>query len=176
MTDKPEDIPKSRSVYPLLGSIVLIVLMIWIAYAIALLCSDYQLTECGQFGDMFGAVNALFSGLALAGVIVAILLQKDELALQRKELKDTREEMQRSTIAQDESQKALNKQVNMQALSIKISALSACLDSYNVLINEHQKNLDKGFQLGPSPFSNNRKAAILELEALLARLKAESAK
>jgi hypothetical protein len=32
----------------------------------------------GQFGDIFGSVNALFSGLALAGVIVAILLQRED--------------------------------------------------------------------------------------------------
>jgi hypothetical protein len=46
----------------------------------------------GVNGDMFGAVNALFSGLAFAGLIVAILLQKDELTLQREELKFTRDE------------------------------------------------------------------------------------
>ena len=176
MTDKPEDIPKSRSVYPLLLGIVIIVLLIWVVYALTLLHSEYKLAECGQFGDMFGAVNALFSGLALAGVIVAILLQKDELALQRKELKDTREEMKRSTKAQDESQKALNKQVDLQILSTRISALSACLDSYNVLIDEHQKMLDKGHQNGISPFTKNRHEAVLELEALLKRLKEESVK
>ncbi|MYF74887.1 MAG: hypothetical protein F4175_16395, partial [Gemmatimonadetes bacterium] len=47
----------------------------------------------GQFGDSFGVINALFSGLAFAGVICAILLQKKELELQRKELKDTRTEI-----------------------------------------------------------------------------------
>ena len=35
---------------------------------------------------MFGAVNALFSGLAFAGVVYAIFLQRMDLALQRKEL------------------------------------------------------------------------------------------
>ena len=44
----------------------------------------------GSFGDMFGSVNALFSGLAFAGLIVAIRLQSEELALQRQELADTR--------------------------------------------------------------------------------------
>lgn len=46
----------------------------------------------GTFGDMFGGVNALFSGLALASIIYTILLQKEELGLQRKELKRTRKE------------------------------------------------------------------------------------
>ena len=40
-------------------------------------------TARASFGDMFGAVNALFSGLALAGVVFAILLQHQDLSLQR---------------------------------------------------------------------------------------------
>lgn len=47
--------------------------------------------SAGEFGDMFGASNALFSGLAFVGVIIAILLQSQELKLQRKELIETRE-------------------------------------------------------------------------------------
>lgn len=47
-----------------------------------------------SFGDMFGGVNALFSGLALAGIIFTIFLQRKELKLQRKELRSTREEFQ----------------------------------------------------------------------------------
>jgi hypothetical protein len=41
-------------------------------------------TGRGTFGDMFGSVNAIFSGLAFVGVIYAILLQSKELKLQRK--------------------------------------------------------------------------------------------
>lgn len=52
----------------------------------------------GTFGDMFGAVNSLFSGLAFAGVIYAILLQRKELELQREELVLTREELRKSEI------------------------------------------------------------------------------
>lgn len=56
-------------------------------------------TQSGTFGDTFGALNAVFSGLALAGVIVTILIQRTELknqrlelALQRNEMKETRKE------------------------------------------------------------------------------------
>lgn len=49
--------------------------------------------ESGQVGDTFGAVNALFSGLAFAGVIIAIWLQRKDLELQREELRLQREEM-----------------------------------------------------------------------------------
>lgn len=40
---------------------------------------------------MFGAVNALFSGLAFSGLIITLVLQREELELQRAELRDTRE-------------------------------------------------------------------------------------
>jgi len=46
----------------------------------------------GIFGDKFGFINSLFSGLALGGIIISIRLQRTELALQRKELIQTREE------------------------------------------------------------------------------------
>ena len=69
------------------------IVTLWIlAVVIGLLISD-NLAEAGQFGDMFGSINALFSGLALAGVVIAVLLQSRELALQREELAMTRGEV-----------------------------------------------------------------------------------
>lgn len=44
----------------------------------------------GTFGDMFGAVNAFFSALAFACVFYALILQRQDLRLQRQELEDTR--------------------------------------------------------------------------------------
>ena len=61
----------------------------------------------GQFGDQFGAVNALFSGLAFAGLIFTIILQKKELALQREELTETREELKGQKIQMTEQNKTL---------------------------------------------------------------------
>ena len=58
------------------------------------LLKDLKETDRGTFGDMFGSINALFSGLALAGIILTILLQRKELKLQREELKDTRAEFE----------------------------------------------------------------------------------
>ena len=46
--------------------------------------------KTGELGDTFGAVNALFSGLAFAGLIFTISFQRDELKLQREELALTR--------------------------------------------------------------------------------------
>lgn len=54
-------------------------------------------SDRGTFGDQFGAVNALFSGLAFAGLIYTIILQRSELELQREELRMTRQEMHNQT-------------------------------------------------------------------------------
>ncbi len=44
----------------------------------------------GIFGDKFGAVNALFSGLAIAGLGFAIVAQRQELKIARTELSRTK--------------------------------------------------------------------------------------
>lgn len=47
----------------------------------------------GTFGDMFGVVNALFSGLAFVGLIYTILLQREDLKLTQDELRGQKEEL-----------------------------------------------------------------------------------
>jgi hypothetical protein len=85
----------------------------------------------GTFGDMFGAVNSLFTGLAFAGLIITILLQKQELALQRQELRETKEELRRSADAQIASghllarqASALRDQADTMLLTARINALT----------------------------------------------------
>ncbi|MEC0248888.1 putative phage abortive infection protein [Paenibacillus chitinolyticus] len=50
--------------------------------------------KAGTVGDMFGGVNALFSGLAFAGLIYTIFLQRKELALQRSEISKSTKELE----------------------------------------------------------------------------------
>lgn len=50
----------------------------------------------GQFGDMFGAVNALFSTLSFFGIVVALWLQRKELEIQRDEIDRNRDLLRRS--------------------------------------------------------------------------------
>lgn len=66
--------------------------MTWAALGIAIYYGLPDWPSRGQFGDVFGAVNALFSGLAFAGVVYAIVLQRRELALQREEMELSRKE------------------------------------------------------------------------------------
>ena len=88
----------------------------------------------GTFGDLFGAVNALFSGFAFLGVIVAILLQKEELEEQRKEIKESR-------IAQNKSAVALGRQS-------KISGLMARLDATNHVLKSVDRQISRASKSG----------------------------
>ncbi len=56
-----------------------------------------DLQSSSLFGSSFGAIHALFSALALAGVILVILLQTRELGLQRSDLEATRIEIGKQT-------------------------------------------------------------------------------
>lgn len=93
------------------------------------------------FGNMFGPISALFSGLALAGVIITILLQSKELALQRLELKDTREELRRSADAQEKSEIALLRQAENLKISAKLTALNTLVTHYT----ERLKDINRDF-------------------------------
>ena len=44
-----------------------------------------NITDKAAFGDTFGAVNALFTGLAFAGLLFTIFLQQREIKLQRED-------------------------------------------------------------------------------------------
>lgn len=94
-------------------------------------------TDRGLFGDMFGAINSLFSGLAFAGVIVTIILQKQELSLQREELKMTREELKRTANAQEKSEEALSIQAKMMQINTRLATTNNLVSYYNARISSY---------------------------------------
>ena len=110
-------------------------------------------TNQGTFGDMFGAVNALFSGLAFAGLIVTLLYQKEELKLQREELKETRNELNAQKLEFQEQNKTMKRQrfentfFNMLSLQQEIVA--------NLSYDEVERVMDFS-----NPLKNNVKHTI----------------
>ena len=46
--------------------------------------------DAGTFGDQFGAINALFTGLSFAGIIITLRQQQEELNAQRREFMTSR--------------------------------------------------------------------------------------
>lgn len=61
------------------------VLLIWIASPFVMKWFFSTWAERGVVGDSFGAVNALFSGMAFAGVVVALWLQREQMRIQSHE-------------------------------------------------------------------------------------------
>jgi hypothetical protein len=122
--------------------------------------------ERGTFGDMFGSVNALFSGLAFAGIILTILLQSRELSLQRQELKDTREELKRSATAQERTEIAQNRQAENQKISAKLSALNTLVIYYGDII---QSKENSSFPFKRMQATDKRNQYILRIEEILER-------
>lgn len=93
----------------------------------------------GEFGDMFGGVNSLFSGLAFAGIILSIFLQSKELGLQREELKLTREELKGQREVMTLQQSILERQQFESTLFKMLSLLEQIVNSIDVGKGDNQK-------------------------------------
>lgn len=111
----------------------------------------------GDFGSMFGLSNAVFSGLALAGVIYALNLQRIELGLQRQELRMTRDELRRTADAQERTEKVLAMQVEHMARSSRAQVIAS-------LITMHMAKNPRAEQLGASPVLGRITLASIEKE------------
>ncbi|MBI3901405.1 MAG: hypothetical protein HY306_00435 [Nitrosomonadales bacterium] len=99
---------------------VILVVAVW-AISIPILRANFDGPKnVNEFGDMFGAVNALFSGVALAALITTLWLQHQE------------------SVKQAESQKG---QAILLKETARIHALSALLASYTQRISLAQGTL-----------------------------------
>lgn len=88
-----------------LAALVIILIMCIAAFIIFNSIDSWD--HRGQFGDLFGVVNALFSGLAFAGIIITIRQQHQDLCYQREALEQTRKEMRQQTNEFDKQNETL---------------------------------------------------------------------
>lgn len=109
---------------------VSVVILIWIGNWLFLWFFSDRSDVRGDFGDMFGAANALFSGLAFAFLIYTILLQREELKLQREELK-----LQRNALERQADELGKTTVLQQQAVSLQ----KAQLDLTRKQIDDHKK-------------------------------------
>ena len=114
--------------------IVVWILVIWVIFWISVVFWLNKWEDRWTFWDMFWAVNSLFSWLALAGIIYTMLLQRQELRLQRLELKANTEELARAATAQENSERELKRQADNLKATARLNAL-------NTLISYHQSNI-----------------------------------
>lgn len=144
----------------------------------------------GITGDMFGAINALFSGLAFAGLIYTIAVQREELQEQRKsiemqtdelslqrqaiemqteELKMQREETARSADQLEMQQKLLNYQLLLVTINDLIKLKNEAINSLEMIFYDQTNPSLPGSQYnGRSAFkkltelSKHRSVPLLE--------------
>jgi hypothetical protein len=113
-----------------LPRLVALVLAVWVGAAVVIYLAFGSWSDRGQFGDLFGSINALFSGLAFAGLYWALYLQREQLELQRNELGLQREELA-ATRTELEGQRL---QLQQQAETL---ALQRFEDSFFALLRVH---------------------------------------
>lgn len=113
--------------YLILGiSIVLIIFAIswcWIDSSVN------SIEQRGQFGDKFGAINALFSSLAFSVITIALILQSQELKASLDEMK--------------ENKGVSIYQAEIQKLSTRISGLNSILETQKYYMNIAVESLSK---------------------------------
>jgi hypothetical protein len=115
----------------ILIKLIFLVVLIWALSAWLIMFFVSEWSERGTFGDLFGAVNALFSGLAFAVLIYTIILQREEIKENRREIVLNRKELQKSGKIQLKSQEVLIRQVEQTHLSAKMNAMRTIVDYYN---------------------------------------------
>lgn len=158
--------------------------------------------DAGKTGDSFGSVNAFFTGLAFAGLIYTVFLQRHELRLQRRELELTREvlkeqkaEMQASTAAQlmisqaqSDTARIMREQADSQRANLQIEALRCAQvvigsriataervkEEAEAWINKNATRFIGGQRVSHDPEKLGRQEArIGESDTLITRLEAE---
>jgi Ni/Fe-hydrogenase subunit HybB-like protein len=146
---------QSHASIALAVGVVIVAILVAVGVGVFFALPDWP--SRGQFGDVFGAANALFSGLAFTGLIYTVFLQREELALQRKELELTRQELQRTAKAQEQSEVALRSQAAAASLSARMSSASALLDHYRSEL--------RPFRSAAIPSDDPRRGVIRDLES-----------
>jgi len=109
---------------------ILVVALIQVVYKVWVFDTFPKMDTRGQFGDLFGAVTAFFTGLAFAGVIYTIILQRKELEMQRKELQSSTEQLRRAAEAQTDQAELQLEQARLLQVANKVRLLTALGDVY----------------------------------------------
>lgn len=110
------------------------VLILWAIYLVVA-ARNLMLKESG---DLFGSLNALFSGLAFTGVIITIMMQSRELELQRRDLRQgikAQKDQAAATARLHEQAEERTKQDHaLRVLSAYQDWLSACRRAYQAVV------------------------------------------
>jgi len=153
MTEKKEETQKEAAPFKL-ASLILLIIIIWLCTLIGVCASFDSWAERGQFGDLFGSINALFSGLALAGIIYTIYLQKQELSLQRTELRLQRKAMEASQAELANQVKVQKDALKVAISQVKVEAEKALIEYWKMEAEISRREEELHIKRDPSKVSN----------------------
>lgn len=152
----------------LIIAVVLLIVTFIFPFAINRYFSDWSIS--GTFGDTFGALNALFSGLAFTGVIVTILIQRTELKNQRTELQLQRIEMQetRKEFLINRTTSLVYNQLDRFEKSISEFQIEYNTKTYIgndaiTFLDENKKMVTKPYDKPEEVYANEMKESVIEL-------------
>ncbi len=155
--------------YLLIG--VLIVIIIWLISGL-IIYNIFDSNEIGPIGDMFGAINSLFSGLALFGIIVSIFIQQKELNLQNEEFRINRltnilfKQVEYLNLIIDNLTFDVKDIIEPNKKRVSIDKFIMVLDNFSYvgfneskikLLNNNEVNIDKVILKSETVFDNFRK-------------------
>lgn len=123
----------------LLGIIIIGIVLVWALSGLLTMVYLDEWSHRGTFGDLFGAINSLFSGLALAGLVYSIYSSRQEIQLQREEIELNRKELIKSRRTQEKSEKALEAQVEQMRIASKLSGINTLITYYSGVIANPEK-------------------------------------
>lgn len=137
MNAKPETKKMSlgRKIF-LLSTGVILIIAVYAAVIIAKTwpISVFSIENSGMFGDSFGLLTALFSGLAFGGLILTLLTQREELQLQRDDIQLQRDELR---LTRDEIKNQNFESTFFQMLRLHNDIVNSI--NYSTRIREHTK-------------------------------------
>lgn len=120
---------------------IMIIILIMIAFYVSVYFWINE-DERGTFGDTFGAVNALFSGLAFAGMYVALTLQRREYELQRKEFKENTNALKSQKEEMANQKKELEQQKKIMAEQLHQTSIQQFENAFFFMLGQHNNILN----------------------------------
>ncbi|MGC4076410.1 MAG: hypothetical protein QM702_05125 [Rubrivivax sp.] len=141
----------------LLSLLISLIIVINVGFGFAVHHFIPEWSASGVFGDTFGAINSIFSGLAFAGLLYTILLQSRELKIQREELALTREQLTSSAASQKEQ----------AAYTLLAAQIGAAISKQEIFANHY---------LNDKQFPGHENSTLGDMRTYLSKLLAETDK
>lgn len=143
-------------------AIIAFTVAIWFFSALAILYFIDDWSARGTFGDLFGAVNALFSGLAFAGLLFSLFENRKQIAQQQEELLVNRQELLKARKIQEKTEKAIEAQVAQMKNTARLNGLNTLVNYFTAKIND-AKSTEEEVQSA----KEKRREAIKEIDRLI---------